>query len=747
MRLLKRTVGWSCVFLVVALLCLGGCAPTIPAPAAEEEDKCEVTCKDKCGDVAGCPCSTCKNGKICQNEVCVVETADPCPEACAGQQCGDGGVEGCSCGVGVCAAPFACQAGECVCLAKCAGKPCGQDDGCGGVCACSNGVGCCAGTCCEFGHNCVDDVCVPPGGCGDGYCAPPDTKCNCPQDCQACLGCCDSSGDCMLGTTDMNCGHDSEVCDACAGGEVCIATSCKCKPEATQGCVGDAVYWFDSCGLQGTQIEVCLHGCDEQGGKCNPPPECSDTCSGCCTSSGVCEDHPSVEFCGIGGELCDECAQEGQVCEDGDCVCVTEDHQECLDGNIHMFDSCGHPEEVPDTICDHGCEDGPPPACSPPPCYLTCEGCCTLGGSCVFPVTEDNCGKDGQPCIPCDVQGMDCEDGQCICESGFMKKCFGNELCSIDSCGYKEEGTCEECTSGCIDDKCVIPTPCSDTCDTCCTAEGACLGANLMTDSACGTGGNQCAPCTGGKKCVTGSCQCVESSALGCHQGNVWKLNSCGEPGEESQICSNGCSNGICNPLECSQTCQGCCTGDGVCIGQTNAQACGASGTDCVVCKPWQVCNDFGICETPTAANEPCEVSDGPYCSHFEVSDCVCQHKPHCCTYKWDVSCVAQAEIQCNVDCSSSCMGNCGVINIAGQECSCDWQCNKFEDCCDDFCYVCPNTAPAQCTCEGYCGWYRYSCACDLASFFPENNKRPRCPDICDHCADDYQIQCNALGQ
>jgi len=124
---------------------------------------CPPVCEEKeCGnDGCGGACGTCPEGSGCVAGLCLEET-DPCVEACANQECGNGGLADCACGE--CPAPDDCENGLCQCALDCSGKDCG-DDGCGGSCGsctapavCGGGGG--AGLC---GEPLLGMVAVPAG--------------------------------------------------------------------------------------------------------------------------------------------------------------------------------------------------------------------------------------------------------------------------------------------------------------------------------------------------------------------------------------------------------------------------------------------------------------------------------------------------------------------------------------------------------------------------------------------------------
>ena len=294
------------------------------------------TCGDgKCNSIETCDSCPADCGDCCANQACdYEETCDTCPADCGGPCCGQGGCQtefgedkcscpedcgdpctGTECGTDGCGGEcgdcallygeqYVCDAGTCECILDCEGKDCGSD-GCGGTCGS-----------CQAPMVCADGVCI---GCGDGECGAGEHKCNCPEDCTGgCSGCCSDTA-CKTGNELEFCGVGGEACDECIDGEVCDAGNCVCKAEDHQACSGGKLYWYDSCNVQGSQVN-----CDD-GNACT-----TDGCSGSqCTHSNVqnntscggektCQGGVCTYHCGDG-----VCASSGgnETCEncDGDC--------------------------------------------------------------------------------------------------------------------------------------------------------------------------------------------------------------------------------------------------------------------------------------------------------------------------------------------------------------------------------------------------------------------------------------------
>ncbi len=98
-----------------------------------------------------------------------------------------------------------------------------------------------------------------------------------------CDGCCDDAGDCQAGDAQAGCG---------VLGRACVA----CNPRL-EVCLPDPRY---------PDSQVCFSPCDPKG--CNYH---------CCLPTGLCVAGNADDACGSTGELCQNCAASGQVCDDG----------------------------------------------------------------------------------------------------------------------------------------------------------------------------------------------------------------------------------------------------------------------------------------------------------------------------------------------------------------------------------------------------------------------------------------------
>jgi formylglycine-generating enzyme required for sulfatase activity len=210
-----------------------------------------------------------------------------------------------------------------------------------------------------------------------------------------------------------------------------------------------------TCGICESQL-VCVDGscvgCGDgrclaaEEDNCNCPADCSGGCSGCCEET-TCVSGEADHHCGQSGELCIDCAGQGNSCVGGSCLCL-----------------CGDA-----MCCDH--EDN----CScPSDCEAGCLGCCD-GASCLAGSETSHCGLSGNECSDCTGVGASCLDGECECICGDGLCCYAED-CAVcpEDCGeccgnalcVGEESCCScpsDCGGCCGNGKC----DCGETGQTC----------------------------------------------------------------------------------------------------------------------------------------------------------------------------------------------------------------------------------------------------------------------------------------
>lgn len=396
-----------------------------------------------------------------------------------------------------------CENGVCVpCVTDCAGKDCG-DDGCGGSC----------GSC-------------PPGVPCVVY------QCNCTPDCAG-----------------KECGFDS-----CGG-------FCGNGNAATQGCTGDEVCEYGTCGLP------CLPLCDGQ--------ECgSDGCDGSC---GTCP--------------CDDCSPEEIVCSNGlcqeplacDCACIFDCFDTCPQGDQACYQNCINSATIPGQVT-----------------YSKLMVCLDDSGYFDCPDGDDTCVEE--TFAVCTDEYYDCFSGDQECVEMYLCLTFCPAGAAGDACaqecfanGTKEALLTWDAFTECLDDKGY--SECSDG-DEACVDEAwdACEGAMM----ACTHGDLDCSEVL---DCFDGCAPADEPCELSCRvHGTVKAQQSlnvfydcleaqCGEDPEAA--CEDAAIDGSCSPEY-----QACLTN--TCAPQCAGRTCGNDGCggSCGSCDPGEMCED-GQCPGP----------------------------------------------------------------------------------------------------------------------------------------------------
>ncbi|MBI5610295.1 MAG: hypothetical protein HY902_15565 [Deltaproteobacteria bacterium] len=230
----------GCVFTPAAGSCSDG------NPCTQSDACLDGSCKGgkavNCDDSNACTTDVCSSGGGCQNV------------PLAGGKCGTSGV---------------CLASGNCCTPDCTGKACGSD-GCGGSCG-----GCAAGSTCTAGGTCVPSQC--PGVSYQGCCDNNTLKY------------CENNTIYTFQCTNKACGWDPiNKYYACTdggadpSGQYPLACQSQCTPQASKGCCGQNLCWFDSCGNLGAVAQTCALGCDANQDAC-----IADACQGI-PEAGIC---------------------------------------------------------------------------------------------------------------------------------------------------------------------------------------------------------------------------------------------------------------------------------------------------------------------------------------------------------------------------------------------------------------------------------------------------------------------------
>ncbi len=111
------------------------------------------------------------------------------------------------------------------------------------------------------------------------------------------------------------------------------------------------------------------------------------------------------------------------------------------------------------------------PDVGPPPCALTCKGCCDANDVCRSGTADEACGRKGQACADCLNASTRCEKGVC---AACQPRCV-NKLCgAADGCG----STCDKgsgcCTPSCANKSCGDGDGCGGKCSGLCPWKYVC---------------------------------------------------------------------------------------------------------------------------------------------------------------------------------------------------------------------------------------------------------------------------------
>lgn len=243
-----------------------------------------------------------------------------------------------------------------------------------------------------------------------------------------CVGCCTTSGACIIVPSNTNCGSSGKACIPCKNTEICSQGQCmpagKCSLASCPSgcCKGDKCMSGsakDGCGSNGIQ---CIQCASTQKCGSNKSCECdSSACAGCCDgTSQTCKSGNDSMTCGKSGGACKMC-DAGQVCKDGICTkgekcsssnCATGccDGDTCKTGDTPSF--CGTGGGACKTCqssfkCVSGvCND--PALCGP----SNCSGGCCDQGKCLSGSSINACGTGGAVCQACKKSQV-CSSGKC----------------------------------------------------------------------------------------------------------------------------------------------------------------------------------------------------------------------------------------------------------------------------------------------------------------------------------------------
>lgn len=305
----------------------------------------------------------------------------------------------------------------------------------------------------------------------------------------------------------------------------------------------------------------------------------------------------------------------------------------------------------------------------------TCPGCCNAKGSCVLGSMGVACGRKGDACTDCSVQGKICVESAGDAGGGVCASADAIECSSKNCAGCCEGNTCRDGTAltkcgiggvacgacplgqACTNGACV-PSPGSCGPNSC---AGCCIGTTCMwgvESTACGKDGAKCSNCSceaaaplyGGvcatsKGCGEGPCPngCCDLYYQ-CRPGN--DNLECGTGGTKCTICANngtcagnGCTKGKCDQTTCPN---GCCDAFGVCQMQHDLEHCGSGGRVCVSCPTGfaclsHTCTPAPPCNSTTCPNGCCDIggncttgSTNNSCGSGGVACAICNGSDQC---------------------------------------------------------------------------------------------------------------------
>ncbi|OGZ64597.1 MAG: hypothetical protein A2730_02790 [Candidatus Staskawiczbacteria bacterium RIFCSPHIGHO2_01_FULL_39_25] len=227
-----------------------------------------------------------------------------------------------------------------------------------------------------------------------------------------------------------------------------------CTSHASQRCVGNAVYWFDSCGKQQELSKTCAAGQTCQNAQCinitcSTNSQCGTngfTGGPYCQGNGVYRNYTSYT-CNNPGTTSSSCTsqttaqlqntcQSNQTCSNGTCGNVT----------CNTNTDCGTNQYTGSNFCQGN-------AVYKNYVTYTCNNPGTTSSSCTSQTTaqlQNTCSAN-QTC-----SNGTCVDQQAQCTSHASQRCVGNSIYWFDSCGNQQELS-QACTANqtCSNNTCV----------------------------------------------------------------------------------------------------------------------------------------------------------------------------------------------------------------------------------------------------------------------------------------------------
>jgi hypothetical protein len=427
-----------------------------------------------------------------------------------------------------------------------------------------------------------------------------------------------------------------------------------CVPESLQQCYMGDVYHYDSCGNMGDLLDAC-----DDGETCvNTTPttaECSSNCG-----NGFVDSGESCDGTDLGGGSCLGLGYDGGTLTCSDCsyddagcwYCTPDVTQQCYDGDVYTYDSCGNLGSLVDPCAtEQTCVNTTP----------TTAECSTNCGNWVIDAGEDCDGTNlnATTCLDLSFSGgslacLDCAfdtSGCYSCAANDSQQCHSGDVYWYDSCG----------NLGGLADDCTTTEICNDTSPTTASCEGYCGnavvdsvedcdGSNLNSETCVTQGWDDglllCSSCS----FDTSACyDCTANVSQQCNGGDVYWYDSCGNLGGLADDCTSTefCTNDSSTAASCGGYCgNGVVDSDEDCDGSNlDAQTCISQGWDggaliCSACSfntsacydctanVSQQCNSgdvywYDSCGIPGGVADDCTLSE--VCNNTSASTAVCE--------------------------------------------------------------------------------------------------------------------------
>ncbi|MBU0980196.1 MAG: hypothetical protein KJ709_05290, partial [Nanoarchaeota archaeon] len=485
-------------------------------------------------------------------------------------------------------------------------------------------------------------------------------------DCDADYECAAAAPDCVDTNGDA-CGLGAE-CGCCGWGDTWSETLNQCcEDEDHTGCIGNEVYWYDSC----NQLQEQVEDCDDQDGDWEY--YCTDDCikkkyknyyctGGACTYDWVYQTvscKGDEDYCGHREdhqEACGKCGYEDWDCDDyviDECASGLDCKGTYLDtpGDPSTYDGCCDPDETYDQSTHECCTKHDHYGCDGDDIYWV-----------------DSCGQQNDHVQDCSELDTDWEF---YCEGDCLDKKYKDYTCTGGACTYswhEEEESCRGDGDYCAkrDDhqeacgKCEYDDFDCDADYECAASAPDCADAN---GGACGLGA-ECGCCyTGDYWSESQDMCCTAEDHKGCVGNDVYWYDRCGAQGQLVEDCDD--SDG--EEYFCQDDCIKKSILDYSCIGE--GECVSASAPILISCD-----GDASYCSDRSAHPEACGT-----CDHGQYE---CELDSHC---DWDLDCV---------DIDNECQ--------AANECGCCYPGEIWLEA-TDLCYMPPDCGDNICEPGEYC--------------------------------------------